>query len=41
MKVNTFGEIYNKNILPMNKKSMYIKTVSVVIQKCLGLLIYL
>jgi hypothetical protein len=32
MKVNTFGEIYNKNILLMNKKSAAIKTVLVVIQ---------
>ena len=32
MKLNTFGEIYNKNILLMNKISADIKTVLIVIQ---------
>jgi hypothetical protein len=32
MEVNTFGEIRNKNILQMNKKSADIKTVLIVIQ---------
>jgi hypothetical protein len=35
MKVNTFGEIYNRNILPMNTKSAAIRTVLVVIQNVL------
>jgi len=32
MKVNTSGEIYNKNILLMNKKSAGIKPVLVITQ---------
>jgi hypothetical protein len=37
MKCKTFGEVYNKNILPINIISADTKTVSIVIQNFVGL----